>query len=103
MSSWQTVDPGGILQAIQEHKITHLFVPPTLLYMMLAHPDVERHDYSSLQHFFIGAAPTSLDKLKQAIDVFGPVMTECYGQTEAPSIVTAKAPWDYLDAQGKYY
>lgn len=96
-----TVDPGGILQAIEEHAITHLFVPPTLLYMMLDHPDVDRYDYSSLQHFFIGAAPTSFEKLKQAINVFGPVMTESYGQTETPSIVTAKAPWDYLDAQGK--
>ena len=96
-----SVDPGGILQAISDQGITHLFVPPTLLYMLLAHPDVERYDYSSLQHFFIGAAPTSFEKLKQAIDVFGPVMTESYGQTEAPSIVTAKAPWDYLDAQGE--
>ncbi|MEH6568883.1 MAG: AMP-binding protein [Halioglobus sp.] len=94
------VDPGGILQAIQEHGITHLFVPPTLLYMMLAHPDVERYDYNSLQHFLVGAAPTSLDKLKRAIKVFGPVLTESYGQTETPSIVTAKAPWDYLDAKG---
>jgi len=68
---------------------------------MLAHPDVERYDYQSLQHFFIGAAPTSLAKLKRAIDVFGPVITESYGSTEAPSIVTAKAPWDYLDAQGE--
>ena len=96
-----TVDPGGILRAIEEHRITHLFVPPTLLYMMLSHPDVTLYDYSSLRHFLVGAAPTSLEKLKQAIKVFGPVMTECYGQSEVPSIVTAKAPWDYLDDQGK--
>ena len=96
-----SVDPGGILQAIDVRGITHLFAPPALLYMMLAHPDVERYDYSSLQHFFIGAGPTCFEKLKQAIDVFGPVMTESYGQTESQSIVTAKAPWDYLDAQGK--
>ncbi|MEH6583846.1 MAG: AMP-binding protein [Halioglobus sp.] len=95
-----TVDPGGILRAIQEQAITHLFVPPTLLYMMLVHPDVALYDYSSLQHFLIGAAPTSLEKLKQAVEVFGPVMSEAYGQSEAPSIITAKAPWDYLDDNG---
>ncbi|MEH6568836.1 MAG: AMP-binding protein [Halioglobus sp.] len=95
-----TVDPGGILRAIQEHAITHLFVPPTLLYMMLVHPDVALYDYSSLQHFLIGSAPTSFEKLKQAVEVFGPVMSEAYGQSEVPSIITAKAPRDYLDEKG---
>lgn len=95
------VDPEGILRAIEGDRITHLFVPPTILYMLLAHPKVREYDYSSLQHFFIGAAPTSLEKLKQALDVFGLVMTECFGQTECPSIVTAKAPGDYLDDDGQ--
>jgi acyl-CoA synthetase (AMP-forming)/AMP-acid ligase II len=76
-----TVDPGGILQAIQKQRITHLFVPPTLLYMMLIHPEVTLYDYSSLQHFLIGAGPTSPEKLRVAVEVFGPVMTECYGRT----------------------
>ncbi|WP_374972353.1 class I adenylate-forming enzyme family protein [Spongiibacter marinus] len=94
------VDPEGILKSIQEHKITHLFLPPTVLYMMLALPAVRDYDYSSLQHFLVAAAPCSLAKLKEAIEVFGPVMTEAFGQTEAPAAITAKAPWDYLDASG---
>lgn len=94
------LDPLSILQDIEEHKVTHLFLPPTILYMMLAHEDVGKYDYSSLQHFIVGAAPTSLEKLKEAIKVFGPVMTEAYGQTEAPAAITLKAPWDYLDANG---
>lgn len=94
------VDPEGILKAIEAHKITHLFLPPTVLYMMLALPNVRDYDYSSLQHFLVAAAPCSLAKLKEAIGVFGPVMTEAFGQTEAPAAITAKAPWDYLDAEG---
>ena len=92
--------PEAICQAIQEYGVTHLFLPPTLLYMLLALPNVRDYDYSSLQHFLIGAAPTSLDKLKEAIAVFGPVMTEAFGQTEAPASVTLKAPWDYMDSDG---
>lgn len=92
--------PEGVLQQIQEHKITHLFLPPTVLYMMLAQPNVRDYDCSSLQHFLIGAAPCSLEKLKEAIDVFGPVMSEGFGQTEAPAAITIKAPWDYMDAEG---
>jgi acyl-CoA synthetase (AMP-forming)/AMP-acid ligase II len=99
-----TILPGAdipsILETIERTRVTHLFLPPTVMYMMLAHPDVDRYDYSSLQHFILGAAPTSLQKLKRAIEIFGPVMTECYGQTEAPVTVTMKAPWDCLDAQG---
>ena len=94
------VSPEGILQAIQEHGVTHLFLPPTVLYMMLALDNVGDYDVSTLQHFIVGAAPTSLEKLKEAVKVFGPVMTEAYGQVEAPAAVCMKAPWDYLDKQG---
>lgn len=93
-------DPQGIVDAIEDSGITHFFVPPTVLYMMLALPDVRERDYSSLRHIFIGAAPTSLVKLKEAIDIFGPVMSEAFGQTEAPASITVKAPWDYINADG---
>ncbi len=94
------VDPLSIMQDIDEHKVTHLFLPPTVMYMMLAHEDINKYDYSSLQHFIVGAAPTSLQKLKEAVKVFGPCMTEAYGLTEAPAAIALKAPWDYLDEKG---
>jgi acyl-CoA synthetase (AMP-forming)/AMP-acid ligase II len=93
-------DPGTILQAIQEHQITHLFLPPTVLYMLLAHPDIGRFNYASLRHLLVAAAPSSLEKLKEALTVFGPVLTETFGQTECPAAICLKAPWDYLDAAG---
>ena len=92
--------PDLICDAIEKHQVTHLFLPPTVVYMMLALPDVRERDYSSLQHLLVGAAPTSLEKLKEALTVFGPVMTEAFGQSEAPASITAKAPWDYLDKDG---
>lgn len=94
------LSPLAIMEDIQKHKVTHVFLPPTIMYMMLAHEDVGTFDYSSLEHFIVGAAPTSLEKLKEAIKVFGPCMTEAYGQTEAPAAITLKAPWDYMDADG---
>lgn len=95
------VTPQAIMEDISEHKVTHLFLPPTIMYMMLAHPDVSSYDYTSLQHFIVGAAPTSLEKLKEAIKIFGPCMTEAYGQTEAPAAITLKAPWDYIGVNGE--
>ncbi|MEY8200372.1 MAG: AMP-binding protein [Colwellia sp.] len=93
-------DPEGIMKVIEAQKISHFFLPPTVMYMMLAHENVGKYDYSSLQHFLVGAAPTSLTKLKEAIEVFGPVMTEAFGQSEAPAAICAKAPWDYTNADG---
>jgi acyl-CoA synthetase (AMP-forming)/AMP-acid ligase II len=92
--------PAEILDAMEQQEVTHLFLPPTVLYMLLAEPAVQDRNFSKLQHFLVGAAPTSLEKLKQALEVFGPVMTEAFGQTEAPASITAKAPWDYIRADG---
>ncbi len=58
--------PQAVVDAIEKHRITHLFLPPTVLYMTLALPDIRKRDFSSLQHFLVGAAPTSLEKLKEA-------------------------------------
>ncbi|MGF6202522.1 AMP-binding protein [Pseudomonas laurylsulfatiphila] len=92
--------PEAVADAIEKYKVTHLFLPPTVLYMLLALPDIRQRDYSSLKHFLVGAAPTSLEKLKEAVQVFGPVMSEAFGQSEAPAAITAKAPWDYIGADG---
>lgn len=43
-----------------------------------------------------GAAPMSIEKLKQALSVFGPVMFQGYGQTEAPGGIAALRPGDHL-------
>jgi acyl-CoA synthetase (AMP-forming)/AMP-acid ligase II len=41
-------EPLSIMEAIERHRITTLFLPPTLIYMILAHPDLHKFDYSSL-------------------------------------------------------
>jgi len=92
------VDPESILQMIERHKVTHLFLPPTVIYLMLAHPKVRDYDYSSLKYFIYAAAPMSADKLRQAIDVFGPVMVQYYGQAEATLTCTFMSVQDHLEA-----
>jgi acyl-CoA synthetase (AMP-forming)/AMP-acid ligase II len=91
-------DPTLILGAIGQHRITSLFVPPTLLYMMLSHHVTGTYDYSSLRHLMYGAAPISVDKLREAWSVFGPVMTQLYGLMEATSTVSIMAPDEHARA-----
>jgi acyl-CoA synthetase (AMP-forming)/AMP-acid ligase II len=85
-------DPGLMLAAIAQHKVTEFFLPPTVIYRLLEVPGIETLDFSSLKYFLYGAAPMSVEKLKKAIKVFGPVMTGGYGQTEAPASIALLPP-----------
>jgi acyl-CoA synthetase (AMP-forming)/AMP-acid ligase II len=84
-----------MIQTIETEKITIMMLTPTTVYSMLALPDIRKHDFSSLRYLLFGAAPMSAEKLKEAIDVFGPVMLQIYGQTEAATVLTAMLPSDY--------
>jgi fatty-acyl-CoA synthase len=93
-------DLGEFLRLIEAHRVTHAFLPPTLIYLLLDHPDVGRYDLSSLQCLWYGAAPMSADRLEAAIGVFGPVMGQVFGQTEAPMMISTMAPGDHLRPDG---
>jgi acyl-CoA synthetase (AMP-forming)/AMP-acid ligase II len=86
------VDPQEIFASIERNRVSRTFLPPTALYALLAQPDVRDHDYSSLKHFAIGAAPVAPERLAEAVEVFGPAMTQLFGQTEAPMICTFMPP-----------
>lgn len=77
-----------VLRNIERFRVTHLFLPPTAFYGLLAHPDVRKFDYSSLRVFLLAASPVSPDKLKQGVEIFGPCLCQSYGQTEAPMLLT---------------
>ena len=76
------LDPAEVLRAIPRYGVTHLWVPPSGLYLLLAHPKVRTLDYSSLRYLMLGSAPVAPDLLREAVDVFGPVVCQSYGQTE---------------------
>jgi fatty-acyl-CoA synthase len=77
-----------VLRNIERFRVTHMFLPPTALYALLAHPQLGNFDYSSLQVFLLVASPVSPDKFKKAVEVFGPCVCQSYGQTEAPMLLT---------------
>jgi acyl-CoA synthetase (AMP-forming)/AMP-acid ligase II len=86
------VDPVILMESIQKYKVSHLFLPPTALYALLAHPDVQKYDYSSLKYFLVAGAPVSPDKLKEAVGIFGPCMCSGWGQSESPFFLTWLSP-----------
>ena len=83
--------------AIPKYRVTELFLPPTVIYRLLDIPDLgKKVDFSSLKYFMYGAAPMSVEKLKQAIEVIGPVMMGGYGQTEAPASISYLPPDEHF-------
>lgn len=89
-------DPAALLDTIEQHRVTEFFLPPTVIYRLLEMPNIRQRDFSSLRYFMYGAAPMSIEKLKQALTVFGPVMLQGYGQSEAPGGIAAMRPGDHF-------
>jgi acyl-CoA synthetase (AMP-forming)/AMP-acid ligase II len=91
-----TPDPEALLNTIEQHGVTELFLPPTVIYRLLEMPGIRQRDLSSLRYFMYGAAPMAVEKLKQALSLFGPVMLQGYGQTEAPGGIASLLPSDHF-------
>jgi acyl-CoA synthetase (AMP-forming)/AMP-acid ligase II len=94
-----TPDVGAFLALVQRHRVTHTFLPPTLIYMALAHESLDDTDLSSLRCFWYGAAPMSAARLEEALRRIGP-MAQLFGQTEAPMMISTLAPRDHFRPDG---
>jgi fatty-acyl-CoA synthase len=88
------------LALVERHRITHTFLPPTLIYMLLDHAALDRTDTSSLQCLWYGAAPMSASRLEEAITKLGPVMGQLFGQSEAPMMISTLAPAEHFRDDG---
>jgi fatty-acyl-CoA synthase len=88
------------LALIQNRKITHTFLPPTLIYMLLDQPGLPGTDLTSLQCLWYGAAPMSASRLEEALTKIGPVMGQLFGQSEAPMMISTLAPADHFREDG---
>ncbi len=93
-------DVGEFLALIERHRVTHTFLPPTVIYLLLGHPAVRSTDCRSLQCFWYGAAPMSVARLREALEVFGPVMAQLFGQSEAPMMISTMSPAEHFLPDG---
>ena len=95
-----TPDLEEFLRLVERRRVTHTFLPPTLIYMLLAQPALPATDLSSLQCFWYGAAPMSAARLEEALKQIGPVMAQLFGQSEAPMMISTMASADHFHADG---
>jgi fatty-acyl-CoA synthase len=81
-------DPAEVLRVIEQQRITATMVVPSMLYALMDHPDSRTRDLSSLETVYYGASAINPVRLKEAIDRFGPIFAQYYGQSEAPMVIT---------------
>lgn len=75
-------DPGQVLDLVERERVNTLFLVPTMIYVLMDHPRTRGADLSSIESIIYASAPMSPTRLEEALELFGPVMMQCYGQTE---------------------
>jgi acyl-CoA synthetase (AMP-forming)/AMP-acid ligase II len=88
-------DVERLLETIEKEAVTHLLLVPTMINLMLAHPSLGKYDLTSIRTIFYGASPMPVERIRQALDFFGPVFIQSYGLTEASGTVTCLSKKDH--------
>ena len=93
--------PLGALQIIQDRKITHVLLVPTMVQMAADYPDAGKFDLSSLEIMIYGASAISDAVLKRAMALFSSAgFMQAYGMTELAPIATVMPTW-YHTTEGQ--
>jgi fatty-acyl-CoA synthase/long-chain acyl-CoA synthetase len=82
----QGFDPAEFLGIVDAEPVSWTFLVPTQIYRLLDHERLESTDLSSLGTVVYGAAPITAERLAEALEAFGDVFVQIYGQTEMPDI-----------------
>jgi long-chain acyl-CoA synthetase len=92
MDQW---DPVETLRLIDQHRVTHTHMVPTMFHRMLALPDEVRtnYDLSSLRLVVHGAAPCPVTVKQQLIEWLGPIVVEYYAATEGLGTLVDSTTW----------
>ncbi|MFA5565961.1 MAG: AMP-binding protein [Acidimicrobiia bacterium] len=92
MDGW---DAEETLRLIDEHKITHTHMVPTMFHRLLSLPEEVRNKYdvSSLEYVNHGAAPCPVSVKQRLIEWIGPVVYEYYAATEGGGTTVDSYEW----------
>lgn len=92
MDKW---DAEAMLRLVDQHRVTHTHIVPTMLNRLLhLTPDIRsKYDVSSLRWVLHGAAPCPVHVKQAALEWLGPVVFEYYGATEGGGVFIEPAEW----------
>ena len=92
MERW---DAEEALRLVDERKITHTHMVPTMFHRLISLPEDVRakYDTSSLRHVLHGAAPCPVPVKQALIEWLGPVVVEYYAATEGVGSFVDSNTW----------
>ncbi|WP_420998289.1 AMP-binding protein [Cupriavidus sp. 30B13] len=91
-------EPAHFLAEVARLRITHVFMVPAMINMLLAEPALASADLSSLKTLAYGAAPMAPARIREAWERIGPILSQGYGASESTSGVTRLSTADHADA-----
>lgn len=90
-------DPQLMLEAIQNERVTHVFLVPAMITFTLEYPEIKKFDLSPLRMIWYGGSPMPVNRIKQAKGVFGCELGQGFGMTEiGPCFVSVLSPEDHI-------
>jgi long-chain acyl-CoA synthetase len=83
------------LALVEEHRVTHTHMVPTMFHRLLALPDDVKasYDISSLVFIIHGAAPCPVDVKQRLMEWLGPIVWEYYAATEGAGTLVGPDEW----------
>ena len=91
-------DPAGVLDLIEAHGVTQTVMVPTMIAMLLNHPDFSPERLASLRTLTYGASPMPAAILDRLLALYPDLdISQGYGMTECSSVLTYLRPEDHLE------
>jgi acyl-CoA synthetase (AMP-forming)/AMP-acid ligase II len=85
-----------VLETIEKERVTHIMLVPTMINFIMAYPDIRKYDLRSIRTILYAASPMPVARVKQALDIFGPVLVQHYGCHEASAMITYLSKEDHV-------
>lgn len=88
-----------VVNHIEQNRITFLSMVPTIIYRLIDYMEGKDIDVRSIRTIQYGTAPITAARLKQGLEIFGPVFTQAYGLTETQSVAAWLRKSDHRDPE----
>jgi acyl-CoA synthetase (AMP-forming)/AMP-acid ligase II len=89
-------DPTQVLELIEQERVTHFSMVPTMAVAIINHPSIGEYDLSSLEYVGLGGAASPVDLIREVEQKLGCRAYGGYGLTETTPVLTFSFIKDHL-------
>ncbi len=94
----RSFDPVGLAALVRKHRVTMLSLAPTMIAMLLDHPDIDDADLATVRALGYGASPIPAPVLQRVIDRWNWDCSQGFGMTELAGNAAFLGPDDHRGA-----